>query len=111
MSAFTTHIFQAKVPERFNRDFGAGRRVEGVVSREYKPAAAPRVKNVIPLVGGSWPRGSWASSVSDSPWRTVRPGQAGTVVPLPGGPGASCQAGNPFNRIAHCLAVGDTDSS
>ena len=66
MSAFTTHIFQAKVPERFNRDFGAGRRVVGVVSREYKPAAAPRVQFVNPLVGCSGPRGSWASTLSQS---------------------------------------------
>ena len=64
MSAITYNSFQGLGPTNFKQDFGAGGGVEGVDSREYKPAAAPRVQFVNPLVGCSGPRRSWAYTLS-----------------------------------------------
>ena len=91
--------------------FGAAKGVERVDSwgRE-NPTAALRVQNRNSPCGwilGPAVRGH--PRLVELPGRRVRPGPAEPQLSLPGGPGASCQVGNPFNRIAHCLAVGDPD--
>ena len=76
-----------------------------MVSREYKPAAAPRVQFVNPPVGCSGPRGSWASTLSQSSLeeRYVRVQQSQQYPPRADrGQAARWVI---LQWITHCLAV------
>ena len=91
--------------QKFQQDFGAGKGVEGVDCREYKPAAAPRVKFVNPLVGCSWPRRSWASSVRRAPLKNGTSGSGSATDNLPRADRGQAARWAIPKRIAHCLAV------